>query len=138
VTIIPEGAGRQPDQPKPNIDHLHLVAEVGRVLETIDSALTSAKSLDECKIVLESIERRLSALLGEPDPSTRSCDARHPEDPTPCDGPHDAVIIHDGHGAHITACARHAATLLVNVRGTWCEWVCGTPTTPTYRRGAVL
>lgn len=50
---------------------------------------------------------------------TGRCPAAHSDDPTPCDGPHDAVTILDhplgGHGSEVTACEHHGARLLASL-----------------------
>lgn len=47
------------------------------------------------------------------------CPAAHAEDPTPCDGPADAVVIFDyplgGHGSKTGACEHHGARLLASL-----------------------
>jgi hypothetical protein len=37
------------------------------------------------------------------------CKAAHPEDPTTCTGPHDAVTLLDAHGSAVTGCEHHGA-----------------------------
>lgn len=45
------------------------------------------------------------------------CAAAHAEDPTPCQGPHDAVTALDAHGAGAAGCEHHAARLLSSLDG---------------------
>jgi hypothetical protein len=45
------------------------------------------------------------------------CAAAHPEDPTPCVGPHDAVLVLDRHGAGADGCEHHGARLLASLDG---------------------
>ncbi|MCD0483451.1 hypothetical protein LO771_13825 [Streptacidiphilus sp. ASG 303] len=52
-----------------------------------------------------------------PQPTPGRCPAAHPEDPTGCDGPADAVTIHDRHGAMVTGCVHHGARLLASLDG---------------------
>ncbi|GAA2476687.1 hypothetical protein GCM10010406_11060 [Streptomyces thermolineatus] len=47
----------------------------------------------------------------------RRCAAAHPEDPTGCIGPHDAVTVLDRHGARATGCEHHGARLLASLDG---------------------
>ncbi|MFJ4577524.1 hypothetical protein ACIP4W_40510 [Streptomyces sp. NPDC088846] len=49
--------------------------------------------------------------------TTDRCIASHPEDPTPCVGPHDAVTVLDAHGNAATGCEWHAARLLASLDG---------------------
>ena len=44
-----------------------------------------------------------------------TCQAAHPEDRRPCDGPVDAVIVTDATGEQQTGCVRHAAASLASV-----------------------
>ncbi|WP_369778317.1 hypothetical protein [Streptomyces sp. R33] len=50
-----------------------------------------------------------------PEPSR--CIAAHPEDPTNCAGPRDAVIVLDSHGGKAAGCEHHAARLLASLDG---------------------
>lgn len=43
------------------------------------------------------------------------CAAAHAEDPTPCEGPHDAVRIVDQLGAETLACVHHGARLYASL-----------------------
>ncbi|SFM01581.1 hypothetical protein [Streptomyces pini] len=45
------------------------------------------------------------------------CAAAHPEDPTPCQGPHDAVTVSDRSGGSAEGCEHHAARLLASLEG---------------------
>ncbi|MFD4868874.1 hypothetical protein [Streptomyces sp. NPDC058412] len=45
------------------------------------------------------------------------CVAAHPEDPTSCAGPLDAVIVLDSHGGMAAGCEHHAARLLASLDG---------------------
>lgn len=49
--------------------------------------------------------------------ATDRCQAAHPEDPTPCVGPHDAVTILDRDGGTATGCEWHGARLLASMEG---------------------
>ena len=46
---------------------------------------------------------------------TDRCAAAHPDDPTPCNGPHDAVRIIDPQGSKTTGCEHHGARLLASL-----------------------
>ena len=43
------------------------------------------------------------------------CPAAHPEDPSPCEGPHDAVRIVDQHSTEVLACIHHGARLYASL-----------------------
>jgi hypothetical protein len=45
------------------------------------------------------------------------CEAAHPDDRSPCEGPRDAVRIVDSTGGHALGCLRHAAVLLAALVG---------------------
>ncbi|MBA3554743.1 MAG: hypothetical protein H0W29_08320 [Gemmatimonadales bacterium] len=45
------------------------------------------------------------------------CAAAHPEDPTPCVGPHDAVLILDRQNSGADGCEWHGARLLASLDG---------------------
>ena len=45
------------------------------------------------------------------------CKAAHPDDPTPCVGPLDAVTVLDAHNHGATGCEHHAARLLASLEG---------------------
>ncbi|MFH8752860.1 hypothetical protein ACH4GK_35625 [Streptomyces rimosus] len=45
------------------------------------------------------------------------CPAAPPADPTPCQGPHDAVTIVDRHGSEVAGCVHHCARLLAGLEG---------------------
>lgn len=49
------------------------------------------------------------------------CIAAHIEDPTPCQGPHDAVTILDGTGNAATGCEHHGARMLASLDGACIE-----------------
>lgn len=48
---------------------------------------------------------------------TSRCQAAHPEDPTPCQGPGDAVTVSDRSGNSADGCEHHAARLLASLEG---------------------
>ncbi|MDX5526166.1 hypothetical protein PV677_36465 [Streptomyces sp. DE06-01C] len=48
-------------------------------------------------------------------PPADRCTAAHIEDPTPCQGPHDAVTILDGTGNVATGCEHHGARMLASI-----------------------
>ena len=52
--------------------------------------------------------------MSEPTSFTR-CPAAHPEDPSPCEGPHDAVRVLDQQGAEALGCVHHAARLYASL-----------------------
>ncbi|WP_220131352.1 hypothetical protein [Streptomyces sp. PT12] len=43
------------------------------------------------------------------------CASAHPEDASPCAGPHDAVTVLDPSGTRVTGCEHHAARLLASL-----------------------
>lgn len=43
------------------------------------------------------------------------CPAAHAEDPTPCDGPADAVTIRDQYGAEQGGCVNHGSAYLASI-----------------------
>lgn len=45
------------------------------------------------------------------------CPAAHVEDPSPCDGPHDAVRVCDQFGGEAYGCLHHGAVLLASLEG---------------------
>lgn len=53
------------------------------------------------------------------------CAAAHAEDPTPCEGPHDAVLIRDQHMSRardamtegVPGCVHHGARMLASLEG---------------------
>jgi hypothetical protein len=45
------------------------------------------------------------------------CAAAHIDDPRPCDGPADAVVVRDKFGGEASGCVRHAAAMLAAVDG---------------------
>jgi len=45
------------------------------------------------------------------------CPAAHPEDPSPCHGPADAVLVVDAVGDEAIGCVHHGAALLASVAG---------------------
>ncbi|MFF4763339.1 hypothetical protein [Streptomyces sp. NPDC001276] len=45
------------------------------------------------------------------------CAAAHPEDPTPCNGPHDAVRVLGANGSYADGCEHHGARMLASVEG---------------------
>lgn len=45
------------------------------------------------------------------------CSAAHIDDPSPCSGPADSVLVRDKTGAEVSGCARHAAQVLAAVEG---------------------
>ena len=45
------------------------------------------------------------------------CRAAHPDDPSPCTGPQEAVTVLDRSNAGATGCEHHAARLLASVAG---------------------
>ncbi|MEU0836069.1 hypothetical protein [Streptomyces sp. NPDC005969] len=45
------------------------------------------------------------------------CPAAHADDPTPCDGPGDAVTILDGNGGAAVGCEHHGARMLASIDG---------------------
>ncbi|MFJ8470593.1 hypothetical protein [Kitasatospora sp. NPDC094011] len=49
-----------------------------------------------------------------PDPQPR-CEATHPDDASPCEGPRDAVTVLDRHGATAKACVHHGARLYASL-----------------------
>lgn len=49
-------------------------------------------------------------------PDTR-CAAAHPDDPTPCNGPHDAVRVLDPDGGSADGCEHHGARMLASIEG---------------------
>ncbi|MBD3550848.1 hypothetical protein [Streptomyces sp. SP18CM02] len=55
-----------------------------------------------------------------PQPAGR-CTAAHIEDPTPCQGPRDAVTILDGTGNVATGCEHHGARMLASLGGAHIE-----------------
>ncbi|MFF6931527.1 hypothetical protein [Streptomyces californicus] len=58
------------------------------------------------------------------DPAPQSagrCTAAHIEDPTPCQGPYDAVTVLDGTGNVATGCEHHGARTLASVEGACVE-----------------
>ncbi|WP_406163932.1 hypothetical protein OG298_45155 (plasmid) [Streptomyces sp. NBC_01005] len=48
---------------------------------------------------------------------TERCSAAHADDPTPCDGPGDAVTILDGNGGAAAGCEHHGARMLASIDG---------------------
>lgn len=51
-----------------------------------------------------------------PTPDSR-CAAAHPEDPTPCEGRRDAVLVLNRDNAGADGCEHHAARLLASLDG---------------------
>jgi hypothetical protein len=51
------------------------------------------------------------------DTTADRCAAAHHEDPTPCDGPHHAVLILDKDKSGAYGCEHHAARLLASLDG---------------------
>ncbi|MFJ1782556.1 hypothetical protein ACIOKA_38255 [Streptomyces anulatus] len=49
--------------------------------------------------------------------SADRCTAAHIEDPTPCQGPRDAVTVLDGTGNATTGCEHHGARMLASIDG---------------------
>lgn len=49
--------------------------------------------------------------------TNRCAAAHHTEDPSPCVGPNDAVLILDRHNAGADACEHHGARLLAALAG---------------------
>ncbi|WP_372412826.1 hypothetical protein [Streptomyces luteireticuli] len=49
--------------------------------------------------------------------TTRRCAAAHPDDPTPCVGPHDAVLVLDRNNHGANGCEHHGARLLASLVG---------------------
>ncbi len=47
--------------------------------------------------------------------NTPRCPAAHLNDPSPCDGPPDAVRVVDQHGAEQDACVNHGSALLASL-----------------------
>jgi len=45
------------------------------------------------------------------------CEAAHPHDASPCDGPRDAVTLIDASGTSVTGCEHHAARALASTCG---------------------
>lgn len=45
------------------------------------------------------------------------CAAAHIDDPSPCDGPVDSVVVRDKSGGEAAGCVRHAAAMLAAVDG---------------------
>ncbi len=50
-------------------------------------------------------------------PQNTRCPAAHPEDPTPCEGPADAVKVIDQHHSEVRGCVHHAARLYASLVG---------------------
>ena len=54
---------------------------------------------------------------GEVCPLARRCEAAHPDDPSPCEGPGDAVTVTDSARRSVLGCVRHGAVLLATLTG---------------------
>jgi hypothetical protein len=75
------------------------------------------KSKAEVKSEGQSQERRLVTVSEERSSEARQCEAAHPDDKSPCEGPQDAVRVTDSAGRSAFGCVRHGAVLLASLAG---------------------
>lgn len=134
VTYTPAPSGPDPREPLYGQDADHL-----RWPTTLDTAIRVAQQMldhygdssrdgftypEAYGATREALRLVLRALGTEPaaasitsaSPEATHCPAAHPEDPTPCDGPH-AVTILDADNAGADGCEHHGARLLASLDG---------------------
>ncbi|GGM24920.1 hypothetical protein GCM10010129_81770 [Streptomyces fumigatiscleroticus] len=56
-------------------------------------------------------------MSSSPTPTGGRCAAAHPEDPSPCAGPRDAVTVYDRTGTGVPGCEHHGARLFASLDG---------------------